>query len=33
LTEVKRAFEGLQRGVTVLMNDMDGRAITELGRR
>jgi flagellar basal-body rod protein FlgF len=33
LTEVRRAFEGLQRGLTVLMNDIDGRAITELGRR
>lgn len=33
LTEVKRGFEGLQRGITVLFNDLDGRAITELGRR
>jgi flagellar basal body rod protein FlgG len=33
LTEVRRGFEGLQRGLTVLMNDIDGRAITELGRR
>lgn len=33
LTEVGRAFEALQRGITVLMNDIDGRAITELGRR
>ena len=33
LTDVKRAFEGLQRGLTVLFNDVDGRAITELGRR
>ena len=33
LTEIKRSFESLQRGATVLMNDIDGRAITELGRR
>ena len=33
LTDLKRAFEGLQRGLTVLFNDVDGRAITELGRR
>ena len=33
LTEVSRAFEALQRGITMLMNDVDGRAITELGRR
>jgi flagellar basal-body rod protein FlgG len=33
LTEVRRGFEGLQRGLTVLMNDIDGRAITELSRR
>jgi flagellar basal body rod protein FlgG len=33
LTEVARGFEALQRGLTILMNDVDGRAITELGRR
>lgn len=33
LTEITRAFEGLQRGISVLSNDIDGRAITELGRR
>ncbi|HEX7085451.1 MAG TPA: flagellar hook basal-body protein [Vicinamibacterales bacterium] len=33
LTEVTRTFEALQKGVSVLMNDLDGRAITELGRR
>ena len=33
LTEVARGFEALQRGITILMNDVDGRAITELGRR
>ena len=33
LTEVTRSFEALQRGVSVLMNDIDSRAIVELGRR
>ncbi len=33
LTEVGRSFEALQRGISVLMNDVDGRAISELGRR
>jgi flagellar basal-body rod protein FlgG len=33
LTEVGRNFEALQRGISVLMNEIDGRAITELGRR
>jgi flagellar basal-body rod protein FlgF len=33
LTEIQRSFEGLQRGVSVLMNDLDARAIGELGRR
>lgn len=33
LTEVTRSFEALQRGITTLMNDLDGRAINELGRR
>jgi flagellar basal-body rod protein FlgF len=33
LTEVTRSFEALQRGISVLMNDVEGRAITELGRR
>ncbi|MEW5981049.1 MAG: flagellar hook basal-body protein [Acidobacteriota bacterium] len=33
LTDVVRGFEALHRGISVLMNDMDGRAITELGRR
>ena len=33
MTEVSRSFEALQRGVTIMMNDLDGRAITELGRR
>jgi flagellar basal body rod protein FlgG len=33
MTEVARSFEALQKGISVLMNDIDGRAITELGRR
>ena len=33
IVEISRAFEGLQRGISVLSNDIDGRAITELGRR
>jgi flagellar basal body rod protein FlgG len=33
LTEVTRGFEMLQRGVSVLMNDIDARAILELGKR
>ena len=33
LTEVPRSFEALQRGVSMLMNDIDARAIGELGRR
>lgn len=33
LTEVSRGFEALQRGVTLMANDIDARAITEIGRR
>ena len=33
LVEISRAFEGLQRGISVLSNDIDGRAIAELGSR
>ena len=33
VTKVARTFEALQRGMSVLMNDVDGRAISELGRR
>lgn len=33
LVQISRAFEGLQRGISVLSNDIDGRAIAELGRR
>jgi flagellar basal-body rod protein FlgF/flagellar basal-body rod protein FlgG len=33
LTELTRNFEALQRGISVLMNDIDSRTIVELGRR
>jgi flagellar basal body rod protein FlgG len=33
LTTASRTFEALQRSLSVLMNDVDSRAITELGRR
>lgn len=33
LTEVSRDFESLQRAIQVMFNDIDGRTITELGRR
>jgi flagellar basal-body rod protein FlgF len=33
LMEVTRAFEALQRGVSVMANDIDARAISEIGRR
>jgi flagellar basal-body rod protein FlgF/flagellar basal-body rod protein FlgG len=33
LTEVTRSFEALQKGISVLMNDVDSRAISELGKR
>ena len=33
LTEISRSFEGLQKGVSVLMNEIDGRAIVELAKR
>jgi len=33
LTEITRTFEGLQRGLSIMANDIDGRAISELGRR
>jgi flagellar basal-body rod protein FlgF len=33
LTEINRGFEGLQKGISVLFNDIDARAITELGKR
>ena len=33
LTNVSRSFEALQRAVSVLMNDIDGRTIDSIGRR
>jgi flagellar basal-body rod protein FlgF len=33
LTEVARGFEALQRGISILMNEVDGKAIAEFGRR
>lgn len=33
LTSVNRSFQALQKAVSVLMNDVDGRAIDSLGRR
>lgn len=33
LTETSRNFQTLQRALSVLMNEVDNRAITELGRR
>ncbi len=33
LTDASRGFEALQRGVSILMNDIYGKAIEQLGRR
>lgn len=33
MTETARAFEALQKGISVLMNEIDGRAIAEFGRK
>jgi len=33
LTTVSRSFEALQRSMSMLMNDVDGKAIEHLGRR
>lgn len=33
LTNVTRSFEALQKALTLLLNDIDGRAIDQLGRR
>ncbi|MBA2356520.1 MAG: flagellar basal-body rod protein FlgF [Acidobacteria bacterium] len=33
LTEVSRGFEALQRGLNILSTELDGRAISEFGRR
>lgn len=33
MIDVMRGFEALQKGITVMMSDVDSRAISELGRR
>jgi flagellar basal-body rod protein FlgF len=33
MTSVSRGFEALQKAISMLMNDVDGRAIDQLGRR
>ena len=33
LTGVSRSFESMQKALQTMSNDIDGRAITELGRR
>jgi flagellar basal-body rod protein FlgF len=33
LTQVSRTFDALQRGITLLNNELDGRVISDLGRR
>jgi len=33
LTEAARSFEALQRGLGIMLNDVEGRAISEFGRR
>jgi len=33
IVDISRSFEALQKGISVLMNDIDSRAISELGRR
>lgn len=33
LTSVTRSFEALQKALTLMMNDIDGRAVDQLGRR
>ena len=33
LVGASRSFDALQRGISVILNDIDARAITELGRR
>lgn len=33
LTEVSRGFDALQRGMSILANELDARAISELGKR
>lgn len=33
MTDLARSFEALQKGLSLLMNEIDGRVATELGRR
>jgi flagellar basal-body rod protein FlgF len=33
MTEVSRSFQALQRGLSVMLNDIEGRAINEFGKR
>lgn len=33
LTQISASFEALNRGISVLLNDLDGRVISELGRK
>jgi flagellar basal body rod protein FlgG len=33
MTDVARGFDALQRAVSILMNEVDGKAIDHLGRR
>jgi flagellar basal body rod protein FlgG len=33
MTDLARSFEALQKGLALLMNEIDGRVATELGRR
>lgn len=33
LSNVKRSFEALQKALSMMMNDIDGRAVDQLGRR
>jgi hypothetical protein len=33
MTSVSRGFEALQKAISMVMNEVDGRAIDQLGRR
>jgi hypothetical protein len=33
LTSVTRSFEALQKALSMMLNDIDGRAVDQLGRR
>ncbi|HEY7789436.1 MAG TPA: flagellar basal body rod C-terminal domain-containing protein, partial [Vicinamibacterales bacterium] len=32
LVDLSRSFQSLQKGISVLLNDIDGQAITQLGK-